>query len=349
MFWDTGGSIQRLYMQSLMSFLYRLWQCHGQEVLQMNKAALQEQMQSYVRLRASMGSKSFEGTRLQVELQNFVEYASCHGHGESIRTQLVLDWICARPRGDSRKSALLSLVRNFLIHLKSRFPETEIPDMRLVASPVRPTPYIFSPAEVRQLLCTAQTALGSLCPHTYHTLLGLLASTGVRISEALNLKVSDLYLEDYPPRLLIRETKFSKTRWVPLHATTTKALRRYCKLRSELATFDSEYLFLTERSPRLTYSSCQKMFRRVLARAGINFQFGKRTPSLHSFRHSFANHRLQKWYQAGKDVNTLAPNLSVYLGHINPAATYWYFSATPEMLGGAARLFERYTRNGGEH
>ena len=108
MFWDTGGSIQRLYMQSLMSFLYRLWQCHGQEVLQMNKAALQEQMQSYVRLRASMGSKSFEGTRLQVELQNFVEYASCHGHGESIRTQLVLDWICARPRGDSRKSALLS-------------------------------------------------------------------------------------------------------------------------------------------------------------------------------------------------------------------------------------------------
>jgi integrase len=168
-------------------------------------------------------------------LEDFVAYLEKHSDGKPIRAQLAVDWASSTSAtcGVAGQAARLGLARGFLIHLKASLPETEIPDKHLLAAPRRPPPYIFSAAEISLLLEEAARVgpRGSLRPHTHQTLLGLLASTGLRPSEAANLLISDVQLDEQPPRLLIRQTKFQKSRWVPVHYTAADQLRRYAQLR----------------------------------------------------------------------------------------------------------------------
>jgi integrase len=183
---------------------------------------------------------------------------------------------------------------------------------------------------------------------TIHTLIGLLASTGLRIGEALALEVDDVRLNADTPHLLISDGKFGNSRNVVLHPTVAEQLRRYLIQRSEaLAGRNVKAFFINRHGRRLNYNAQRLTFLRLLKRAGILAVPGERGPSLHSFRHSFAVRRLTLWHRDRKDVQDLLPHLAVYLGHIGPENTYWYLSGTPELLQTASIRFESQPTEGG--
>jgi integrase/recombinase XerD len=159
--------------------------------------------------------------------------------------------------------------------------------------------------------------------------------------------VRDVQLEESLPRLLIWQTKFRKSRWVPLHPTVVDRLRHYARLRHELH-YDgfSDIFFISEQGGSLDLNTLDRTFRRLLRRLAIHAQPGHRAPSLTSFRHTFAVNRVRQWYEAGVDVQAHLPHLSVYLCHLDPTTSYWYLSATPELLGTAALRFAQYSGKG---
>lgn len=310
---------------------------------------LQVRLDAYLALREALGIRT---KPIKLQLQSFVKYLELHASGQPIRACLAVDWACnsSTTHGVSGKAARLSVARGFLRHLKASFPEVEIPDSNLLAAPRRPVPYLFSASEISLILEAAGhlRPTRSLRPHTHKTLFGLLACTGMRPSEATKLLVTDVQLDETPPRLLVTATKFKKSRWIPLHSTTAEQLRRYAELRRKKKYAGlSDYFFVSEPGSKLDYSILHRTFQRLLRRIGITPRPGQRRPTLHSFRHTFAVQRLRQWYKQGADVRSLVPNLSVYLGHVDPATSYWYLTATPELLGAAAQLFQDYASEGG--
>jgi integrase len=310
----------------------------------MKEIDLQSRLDAYLALREALGFPTRACRKL---LRDFVTYLEKQGDGKPIRAQLAVDWAYSTSAtcGASGQAARLRLARGFLTHLKASLPDTEIPDRHLIAAPRRPQPYLLSATEIRRLL-EESARLGprrSLRPHTHQAFFGLLACTGLRPSEATKLLISDVQLDEPPPRLLIRQTKFHKSRWVPLHPTAADQLRRYAQLRREMH-YDglSNSFFVSEQGRQLDLYSLRYTFRCLVRRLGIKPRRGQRHPTLHSFRHTFAVNRLRQWYESGADARTLLPNLSVYLGHLDLASSFWYLSATPELLGAAARLFENY-------
>ena len=190
---------------------------------------------------------------------------------------------------------------------------------------------------------------GSLRPHTFKTFIGLLAGTGLRSSEAIRLTVADVKLDLDPPRVLIRQTKFRKSRVVPFHPTTTEMLRRYCEQRLRLG-YDglSDAFFVSEQGRMLSYAAARRTFGALTRRLGLRQTAERRAPTLHWLRHSFAVRRLLTWYQEGRDVKACLPTLSIYLGHVCPEHSYWYLTATPELLSAAAVSFQKYAEEGGQ-
>jgi integrase len=173
------------------------------------------------------------------------------------------------------------------------------------------------------------------------TLLGLLASTGLRIGEAIRLTMDDVRLDDRPAHLRVLESKFRKSRLVPVDPTTAAALADYVRRRHKLGYHAlSESFFVNERGAPLDAGVLGCWFGKLTGKAGLRpIQEGARRPSLHSFRHSFAVRRLRTWHEAGLDVQALLPTLSVYLGHVRPEDTYWYLTATPDLLRAAGARF----------
>lgn len=169
---------------------------------------------------------------------------------------------------------------------------------------------------------------------TYETLIGLLAATGLRVGEALHLDRPDVDLDTGV--LLIRESKFGKTRQVPIQDSTSAALRGYAELRDQLCPHpDTPAFFISVRRTRIIYPVVQQTFRRLCDTAGIGHK-GCRRPTIHGLRHTFSVNVLLAWYRAGQDVEANLPMLSTYLGHRDPRSTYWYLSAAPELLALAA-------------
>ena len=184
---------------------------------------------------------------------------------------------------------------------------------------------------------------GSLRPHTLSTLLGLLASTGLRVGEAIRLQIDHVQLEREPPQLHILETKFHKSRIVPLHPSTAEQLRHYREQRARLH-YDalSDAFFVSEQGQPLRYLALHNWFARLCQRLALEPTERGRSPCLMSFRHTFAVTRVQQWYEQGRDVQALLPHLSVYLGHVRPQESYWYLTAVPELLSAAAQRFQIY-------
>ena len=301
-------------------------------------------LDAYLAIRDALGLTA--GTRARL-LRSFLDYArGATTPGMPIRAMAAVAWACdqAPPGcGDAGKAYRLMVARGFLAYLSAVVPGTEVPPHGLLASHRRRRPYIFSDAEIEALTAAAATAppRDSLRPSMLATLLGLLASTGLRIGEAIRLAMDDVRLDARPVYLRVLESKFRKSRLVPVDPTTAAALAGYVRRRHELGYHAlSGIFFVNERGGPLDAGVLGCWFGKLTGKAGLQpIQDGARHPSLHSFRHSFAVRRLQAWYEAGLDVQALLPTLSVYLGHVRPEDTYWYLTATPDLLRAAGAHF----------
>ena len=271
-----------------------------------------------------------------------------------ITTELALRW-AMKPQGVQRATwgRRLSMVRKFAAWLSTIDSRTEVPPRRLLADRQRrKLPHIYTGREIEQLMAEAARlrSFSGLRPITYKTLIGLLASTGLRPQEALALNRADVDLDSGV--LAIRQTKFGKSRFVPIDNSTRRALRRYAKQRDRLDRRRvTEAFLVSERGQRLTPSSTRKTFATLSRAIGLRPPATKnrsgRGPRLQDFRHCFATRRLINWYRAGLDVERELPKLATYLGHVDAVHTYWYIQAVPELLQLAAHRLDG-RRIGGE-
>jgi integrase/recombinase XerD len=316
----------------------------------MSMRKLRDQLEQYLAARSALGIKDRGRKSL---LQDFLRYLAriqCDG---SIPCQVAVDWAAttpiARATGLAGPARRLSAVRGFLSHLRASNPHVEVPPARLLAAAKGRRPYLYSSEQIADLLKAALTIRprGSLRPHTYATLLGLMASTGIRVGEAIRLKIFDIELDANPSLLQIRESKFGKSRIVPVHPTTAEKLRRYVRIRTRLEySKRSDAFFVSERGGHLNYGCLVQWFIRTTRSMGMYPPDGRRTPTLHGLRHYFAIERLTSWCHEGACIQDLAPQLSVYLGHVKPQQSYWYFTATPELLHIAGESFQRFANTG---
>ena len=306
----------------------------------MIRADLQNHLDRYVELRRALGfAMRIEG-RL---LHDFVTSLEERTLAESVVAQAAIEWACSRG-GSNWQAKRLSIARCFLVHLRAHLPGVGVPPYGIVPCGVRPTPYIYTETQIAALMCEARALqpAGSLRPHTYATLIGLLASCGLRPGEAVRLRNADVEIDSNPPRLVIRETKFRKSRLVPVDATTAEALRRYAATRKQMGLDLSQSFFVSEAGSQLAYSTVGRTFHGIVSRLAITATAGAHGPNLRCLRHTFAVRRMLDWYDRGLDVNKQLPHLSVYLGHAKPKHTYWYLTATPALLSKASSRFESF-------
>lgn len=309
-------------------------------------------LDSYLELRRSLGYKT---SVHQHVLRDFADYLATHDQQGPIRAETAVDWArqasaqCYRTGAAGR----LCMVRGFLVHLKAFEPETEIPSPGLVAEPRRPKAHLYSPEQINRMMEAGHHWFwkpGSFRQKTYRTVIGLLASTGLRIGEALRLVLNQAHLDHDPPYLDIRDTKFHKSRLVPLHPTTAAKLEEYLLERNQhIHARTANTFFINDHGRPLHYQMVRKAVLHAQTCAGIIKEEGPghHGPALHALRHSFAVARLLAWYRAGGNVRAQLPNLSVYLGHLGMSETYRYLSATPELLAIAGEMFDRYAEAGG--
>ena len=312
---------------------------------------LDTQLVAYLSLRAALG---FQMRAEKILLPAFGAFVKAQRLTGPVRAQLVLEGACHASirRGPGGAARRLSIARRFLAYLRASAPDTEVPDVALLPSPRRPQPYLFTPAQLLALFEAAQASrpCGSLRPHTLSTLIGLLASTGLRVGEAIRLQTGDVKLDHTPPPLHILETKFHKSRIVPLHPSTAEQLRHYHEQRARLQ-YDalSEAFFVSEQGQPLRYLAVHNWCARLCQRLAIEPTERGRAPCLMSFRHTFAVTCMRRWYEQGQDVQALLPHLSVYLGPLRPQESYWYLTAVPELLNAAAQRFQTYAMGGHCH
>lgn len=262
----------------------------------------------------------------------------------TVTVALALEWATTpKTTPPAESAARLTAVRCFARHRSAIDPRTEIPPWELLPHrPKRARPYLYSEQEIKSLLAAAlalpQTV--PLRPWTYHALLGLLSVSGLRVSEALNLKREDADL--HQGLLTIRAAKFGKSRLVPLHASTTAVLTDYLARRDRLLPCcRSSHVFVSGRGRRLDGGDVRRTFYRLSRQVGLRGPTDRHGPRLHDFRHRFATNTLLQWYLAGEDIERQLPVLSTYLGHVHVSDTYWYLSAYPQLLGEATRRLEQ--------
>lgn len=277
-------------------------------------------------------------------LRSFARYAEQVGHCGPITVDLATRWaLTTRSKDPAQAARRLKIIRPFVRHRALIDPGTEIPPSDLLGRlPRRKQPHIYSDLEIAALLEQARHMLprGGLNPRTYVTFFSLLVSTGLRLSEASHLTCSDVDLDR--GLLTIRGSKFRKSRWVPLHPSTTLALTRYAAYRNAAMRDDhSGFFFRTKHASRLTPAAVEKAFARIRRRLGWSAQGRARRPRLHDCRHTFTVRRLLRWYDEGADVGQKTFALSNYLGHAKVTDTYWYLTGVPELMAIASQRFER--------
>jgi integrase len=298
----------------------------------------------YLAVRRGLG---FDADTPRWLLRSFIEYANRVGHHGSITTDLAVQWaLTSRSRDPAQATRRLSAVRPFARYCAVFDPATEIPPAGFLGRlPRRKPPHIYSEAEILALLRQAHglRPRRGLRPQTYVALFALLASTGLRLSEACRLTGDDVDLAGGV--LTIRESKFRKSRLVPLHPTATQALIRYADAREACrAVPRSGRFFCTDRAPALTRAAVEKTFSRLRQRLDWSGQGRARRPRIHDMRHTFAVRRLLHWVENGANVDHQILALSTYLGHAKVTDTYWYLSAIPELIALTAQRFERFAR-----
>jgi len=300
--------------------------------------ALADALEDYLAMRRALGFRLASAGRYLPDL-----VASVEERGSDVLTvELALAW--ARRPADARPAwwaMRLGLVRGFARHLHALDERHEVPPSDLLPVPRgRPTPYLYSEADIDRLLGAARGLPLPLQAATHTTLIGLLAVTGMRVGEAIGLDRDDV---DHAAGVLtIRGAKSGRSREVALHPSTLAALDAYERTRRRHHPHPRTPAFLVSTTgTRLLYSNVQLVFGRLLRAAGVAAPPGHPGPRLHDLRHSFAVRTLLEWYRAGLDVEVRMHRLSTYLGHSDPIHTYWYLHAAPELMAIAAERLER--------
>jgi integrase len=295
----------------------------------------------YIALRRAAGFQLDTEERL---LHQFARLAGEHGDTH-VRTQTAMEWAAAS-RGFWQRERRLRAVAGFARHAHAEDARHEVPPTGVFGRRhVRPRPHIYSPDEIERLLEAASQlpAIWPLRPQVFTTLFGLLASAGLRISEALALRFDDVTGDG----LVIRKTKFNKTRLVPLHPTASAALARYLELRRRLSNV-SNHVFVSPKGGKLPQATVSKWFLRLARQTGLRSGPGVPGPRIHDFRHSFAVRVLERevFPQGTSPLGWRIRALSTYLGHRNVADTCWYLQATPQIMRGVADACERFLEGG---
>lgn len=305
---------------------------------------MQDRVASYLHARRSVGYiLHIEGE----QLQRFANFADQKGHQGHITIDLAVDWANSSRKcqqiGRARRLEVVRSLAKYCILFES---ETEIPPPHLLGPAHRRlTPHIYSDQEIGKLLDRAKNLipLKGLRPVTMHCLFGLLVSTGLRISEALQLSRKDVDLKQ--GILTILRTKFRKSRYVPMHPTVCDAMSSYADFRDQqLPIIKDPAFFLLDDGRALHYRQALYAFQKIRTQLSWDTDVNGRKPRLHDLRHTFACRRLLAWYQAGEDMNRMIPFLSTYLGHAKVSDTYWYLTGIPELMTIVAARFENQSQ-----
>ena len=300
---------------------------------------LRQAIDDYIALRRSLG---FKLRRMSEGLREFAVFLEQKA-APYVTTELAMEWaMLPTHHQPSDWAQRLSFVRVFARHWHATDPRTEIPPTGLLPfRPQRARPYLYSELEIQNLLAAALKLSPSrgLRPQTYHCLFGLLAVAGLRISEVLKLEQPDVDLGE--GILTIRQTKFGKTRLVPLHTSTRDVMADYARRRDRfLRSPSAPCFFLNDHGRRLEVSAVHRTFYELSRQIGLRGPTDHKGPRLHDFRHRFAVRTLVAWYRSNQDIERRLPVLSTFLGHGHVADTYWYLSVEPELMGLATRRLE---------
>jgi len=308
--------------------------------------SMQSLVQQYLSERRSLGfALIVPGT----QLMSFARFADRVGHRGPLTRQIMIDWA----QGQTKRATYLTWARRLqriipFARYRAQFdPDTEIPEAGTFGpSTRRLTPHIYTEEEIAELLAAASRLppCGTLRPATYSTLFGLIAATGLRISEALHLQCIDVDLAN--GTLTVRETKFSKSRLVPLHPTVTKRLTQYASLCEQYIPTSPERRFFTLASGLgLVNRTVHHVFERLRKQLGWTARGGHAMPRIHDLRHTFICRRVKLWHEQSADIDNAMVALSTYVGHAKVSDTYWYLTGVPELMAVAGRRFELFASN----
>jgi integrase/recombinase XerD len=292
---------------------------------------------TYLAVRRAAG---FSLSNTEYLLRSFVRFAADRREAH-IRTATVIDWASESVSVAQRHTRYQTVCRfACYLHLEDAHHESPPPNY-FGYRKSRRVPYIYSRVDIERLILAAMQLVpaDSLRPHTYAALISLLAATGLRISEALRLLVSDIT----PNGLLVRKTKFQKTRLVPLHETAVTGVRQYLKQRQRMHP-GGDHVFVAHDGRSLTYPAVHGVFLKLLKLADLS-SFG-RQPRLHDLRHTFAVRALEASPAGRQRIGRHMVALATYLGHVNIDATYWYLETTPDLLRDIAAAGESFLHGG---
>lgn len=294
------------------------------------------------------------GTQLvwpESALRNFIDFLEAEG-AEFVTTELAVRWALRSVGVQSATHARrLAIVRGFAAWLQPADTRTQVPPQRLLpANQRRPTPHIYSESQIADLMLAASQlrSASQVRGATFNVLIGLLAATGLRPGEARALDVGDVDL--LGGVLTICDSKFKKSRFVPLHQSASDALAAYAAFRDKtLPRRETSAFLVTARGARLKGDATRRTFARLCQTVGLRPSQHHRLghgPRLQDLRHTYATRRLVEWYRAGLDVDRLMPRLATYLGHTTTVETYWYIQAVPELLRLATERLEAAMKGG---
>ena len=304
---------------------------------------LREAVNEYLRMRRHLG---FKLDKVERHLLDFVACMERDGAPFITRSR-ALAWAQSPANVQPATwASKLTSVRGFARHRRATDPRTEIPEPGLLPfQSRRPKPYLYSDAQIRSVLQAAleipcHNRQCALLPRIYYCFFGLLAVTGLRLSEACNLELRDVDLDSGV--LTVRDAKCDRTRLVPLHSTSCEVLADYVARRKRhwAGRPVSNYLFVSSRGNRLDRSQIRLVFHTLSRQTGLRGENDSHGPRLHDFRHTFATRTLVNWYRCEKDPERLLPVLSTYLGHMCISYTHWYLEGSPELMGEAMRRLE---------
>ena len=300
--------------------------------------SLRAYVDDYLRLRRALGYKLERHGRLLPQLISYLEAAGA----STITSELAISW-ARQPTGAHPRhwAARLSIARGFAAYMHTIDPRTEVPPADVFAVRYRrPTPYLWSEEDVRRLLEAARTLRHPLKAVSFEALFGLLAVSGMRVGEAIALDLDDVDLERGVVTIREQTAKLERARLVPLHLTAVQALEQYVRTRQRLCPKPrSRAFFLSSTGTRIDRSAVNKTLRKITIALGLRTETAR--PRAHDLRHGFAISTLIEWQRSGVRIDERIAALSTYLGHISPADTYWYLTATPELMESAAQRLER--------
>ena len=305
-------------------------------------SSLAPHLKAFVDLKRAMGRR-YETP--EAELQRFDRFvAGCCGQSTTLTQEIVDAWTKRAGHLNPRtRKKRVGLVRQFCLYLARQDPTACVPEpARVNDRTPQFTPHIYTVAEFRRLLKAARSLParhGSLRPRTVYTVLLILYGTGLRIGEALHLRLRDIDL--VTDTLMIRDTKFFKSRLVPISGSLSEAIREFLDERLKATASPESFLFLNHRSDRYSSDKFGEIFRALLRTAEVTWAAGRQRPRVHDIRHTFAHNCVLRWYREGADLQAKLPLLATYLGHVSVLSTQEYLKATPELLRAASARFER--------